>query len=447
MAYWKINVFQQTDTEEYLRAAIETAEWIKKQEITDEKGKRWKISGTEGKVPDKAESSFLTDRSLYSGAAGIGFFFIQLYEATKEEKYLEEAKGAAGYLINTYQSSLGENPGIHSGIAGEGLFLEALYAKTGDEAYRKQVIRIADDSYKAALRENDGIHWNGYFDYMGDGGVIAYWLYVAELTGEKKYAGYAKEALDSILKLKVRNDDGSVYFKLFDPHDYFNTVPEGGVVPNFAHGTAGIVYLLAKYYEQTKDKAYLDEAVKGVGFLKQIAVDDGDASIVPYIYLEKEKRPYDVFYLGYCHGPVGDGITFKELYKATGDVQYLNYYERLTNALIKAGVPDKRSAGYWNDCICCGSSGVLLHFIYGSEIAPDKEKYLAYAKRTAAKLVNDAYSDEDGRRWYNAWTRIKPWDTDSHIGLFVGAAGSASALLSLYGELKGIEISPLFEYK
>ena len=40
MAYWKINVFQQTDTEEYLRAAIETAEWIKKQEITDEKGKR-----------------------------------------------------------------------------------------------------------------------------------------------------------------------------------------------------------------------------------------------------------------------------------------------------------------------------------------------------------------------------------------------------------------------
>lgn len=446
MAYKRISVFQQTGVEEYLETAVKTAEWIKKYEIVDEKGKRWKIGSTEGKVLDKAESDFLTERSLYSGAAGIGFFFIQLYEATKEEQYLQEAKDAAKYLLTTYRPVFAEDPGIHSGVAGEGFFLEILYQKTGEKLYRDQVVKIADDIYEQAIRENGGIHWKGFFDYMGDGGAIAYWLYTAELTNDKKYVGYAKEALDSILKLQVQNDDGSIYFKLFDPGEYFDSLPLGGVVPNFAHGTAGIVYLLTKYYEQTKDDYYLGEAKKGVAFLKSIAVDDGDASIVPYIYLEKEKKPYDVFYLGYCHGPVGDAITFRELYKATGDESYLAFYDRLTNALIKAGVPDKRSAGYWNDCICCGSSGVLLHFIAGSKTADDREKYLQYANRTAVKLVNDAYKDVDGYRWYNAWTRVKPWDVDSHLGLFIGAAGSASALLSLYGELKGIEITPLFEY-
>lgn len=445
MAVPKILVFKNTDIEDYLAAAIETAEWIKKYEVVTEEGKRWKISGAEERKYDEVEDSFLSDRSLYSGAAGIGFFFIQLYEVTKEKQWLDEAIGAADYLIHTYSQELSTNPGIHTGTAGEGLFLELLYKKTGEQRYRDQVIRIADDIYEKAIKEDGSIHWQGFFDYMGDGGAIAYWLHVAEAAKEQKYVTYAKEALDSILKLQVEQKDGSVYWKLFDPHEYFKTVPEGGVVPNFAHGTAGIAYLLTKYYEITRDEAYLTQAEKGIAFLKSIAINQEDASIVPYIYLEDEKKPYDILYLGYCHGPVGDGITLKELYRATGKKEYLDFYERLTNALIKAGVPEKRSAGYWNDCICCGSSGALLHFIDGSKIA-DREKYLQYAKRTANKLVNDAYKDGDGRRWYNAWTRIKPWDVDSHIGLFVGAAGSASALLSLYGELKGIAVSALYEY-
>lgn len=78
----------------------------KKYEITDERGKRWKISGTEGKDPDAVESSFLTDTSLYGGAAGIGYFYLQLYELTGAEKYLEEAEDAAEYLINTYEKKM-----------------------------------------------------------------------------------------------------------------------------------------------------------------------------------------------------------------------------------------------------------------------------------------------------------------------------------------------------
>jgi len=440
----KIDIFKQTAAEDYLETAIQTANYIKKFEINTKEGKYWAISGAEDKKPDSIESSFLDSRSLYAGAAGIGYFFIQIYEATNDRTWLKEAASAGNYLVSTYEEKLSENPGIHNGTSGEGVFLKLLYDKTDDKKYLKQVIKIADDIYALATKDEAGTHWNGYFDFMGDGGAVLYFLLVAEITSDSRYVKYAGEVLDSILKLSVDYGKDSIYWKLFDPHEFFKSVPAGGIVPNFAHGTAGIVYLLTKYYQTTGDAAYLNEAIKGCNFLREIAINEGNASIVPYIYLEEEKKAYDILYLGYCHGPVGDGIAIWELYKATGDKSYLQFYKQLTEALVQAGLPEKRSAGYWNDCLCCGSAGVLLHFLKASDL---NKEYLSYAKRTANKTVGDAYKDKDGYRWYNAWTRIKPWDVDSHLGLFVGAAGSASALLSIYGKLENVDVTPLFEYQ
>ena len=133
MADRLINVFRKSKLNDYLESAEKTAGWIKKYEIADEKGKHWKISGTEGKDPDAVESSFLTDTSLYGGAAGIGYFYLQLYELTGAEKYLEEAEDAAEYLINTYEKEDVVNPGIYNGLSGQGIFTLLLYDKTGDE--------------------------------------------------------------------------------------------------------------------------------------------------------------------------------------------------------------------------------------------------------------------------------------------------------------------------
>ena len=129
----------------------------------------------------------------------------------------------------------------------------------------------------------------------------------------------------------------------------------------------------------------------------------------------------------------------------TKDQKYLEFYKRLSNALEQAGVTYKRSAGYWNDCICCGSSGVLLHFIDGMQWT-DEPKYKKLATGVADKLVGDAYKNEEGTRWYNAWTRVMPWNVDAHIGLYMGSAGAGSALLSLYGALTGTKVSQIYEF-
>jgi len=440
-----IDVFKKNETEDYLQAAIDAAAWIKKYEIVDEKGKRWKINGTEGKELDAVESAFLTDTSLYGGASGVGYFFLQLYEVTGNEQYLDEAKAAAEYIINVYKKEDVVNPGIHNGLSGQGIFLLYLYDKTGDEKYADFAKKLAEDSYTQSIRDENGIRWNGWYDFMGDGGAIAYWIYVAEKFDDKHYLSYAKEALDSILSLKKEGPDNTIYFRLFDPSEYFDSLPKGGVVPNFAHGTAGVVYLLTKYYEATKDEVYLTCAKQGFEFLKSIANNTENASIVPYLYFEGEENKYDVSYLGFCHGPVGDGIAVRELYNATKDETYLDFYTRLTEALVEAGVPYKRSSGYWNNCICCGASGVLLHFIEAAKLT-ENATYQSIAEQLANKLLNDAYKDADGKRWYDAWTRVKPWDVDAHIGLYVGSAGNASTLLTYYAKAVGKEITPIFEY-
>ena len=95
MAIGKIEIpgiFKTTDTEDYLKAAVETAKWISAHKVTDEHGTTWAVSCAEGKTPDQVEATYLSNRTLYSGSAGIGFFFIQLYEVTGDRKYLEEAE-------------------------------------------------------------------------------------------------------------------------------------------------------------------------------------------------------------------------------------------------------------------------------------------------------------------------------------------------------------------
>ena len=444
------DVFNPTSDEDYLKGAIETANWIKKHEINDENGRHWAVNCQEGKKQDEVEETYLSNRTLYSGASGIGFFFVQLYEVTGEQKYLEEAKEGLEFLIRTYDPELSIKPGLHTGTAGEGYLALVLFDKTGEKRYLDHALTIADDIFEKSIKEETSsglrIHWKNLYDYMGDGSAVAYWLRIAKISKDEKYLSYAKTSLDSILDLHIEDDENTIHWHLLNVHNYFQEVPDNGVVANCAHGTAGIVYLLTLYYEATKDVNYLRFAERGINYLEKIAVRDDNSQIIPYIYLPDEDRAYEVFYLSLCHGPVGSSVVYRKLYKVTGNEKYLDGYRKFNQALINAGVPEKRSRGYWNHCICCGTSGFLLHFLTDSELVPDHVN-VSLSARTANTILHDAYVDEKGRRWYDAWTRVKPWDVDSNLGLYIGDAGNASALLSLYAKNKGIKITTLPEFE
>ena len=66
-------LFIPNTADDYLKAAIQTAEWISQYEVKEKVGKTWKI------FPDGQNGitnlSFLGNTSFYAGSSGIGFFF------------------------------------------------------------------------------------------------------------------------------------------------------------------------------------------------------------------------------------------------------------------------------------------------------------------------------------------------------------------------------------
>ena len=147
-----IEVKPTKSVDDYLEAVKQIVKYLKTNEVVTPQGKYWKVSPEPGN--DYEGDLFLVPKGIYAGSAGIGQFFLQLFEVTGDKQYLQEAKDAAEYILNTY-----EGPDFFSGIldkaaggiwpvkgwgtsvytapAGEAIFLDQLYAHEKDERYRK----------------------------------------------------------------------------------------------------------------------------------------------------------------------------------------------------------------------------------------------------------------------------------------------------------------------
>ena len=87
-------IFHKNTAEDYLRAAIETANWIDTLAVKTEYGRIWKAL-PEGQEGYREDVPMFTSKSMYDGSAGIGIFMIRLYEATSDARWLKEAEEAA----------------------------------------------------------------------------------------------------------------------------------------------------------------------------------------------------------------------------------------------------------------------------------------------------------------------------------------------------------------
>ena len=451
---------QAKSDEDYLQAVLEIVKYLKTNEVVTDQGKYWIQSPEPG--ADYDDDLFLARKTVYGGSAGIGMFFIQLYDVTKDEQYLEEAKAAAEYILNTYEGPgffkrilegpaksvwpvVGWGTNVYAAPAGEALFLDMLNAKCPDPRYEEYLIRTADDAISAAIDDGTMMHWSEQADLMSDGSYVVFFIHVYHKTGDPKYLEAAKKIVAFTDTRIVEAKEGGIYYKNVDLR-LVGWESEDTVFPNFTHGAAGSAYMNVLLYEETGEEAYLKKAERVVEFLEAIAEGDEDGALIPYMYNPDRGTFKDFYYLSLCHGPVGTTILFRALYDATKDPKYLNWVEVLTKGLIKAGVPLVHSPGYWNSyCLCCGAPGVLAHLVKTAEALKD-DTWLKYAHQTADKLIGDSWNDEKGRRWYAAWTRKIPGFVETYTGLYSGAAGVGTSLLYLYAHDHGIKMTDTLEY-
>jgi lantibiotic modifying enzyme len=428
---------------DYLEPARQAAAWIRSSALKQSAGIAWPSE------PDKPET---VGPGIYKGNAGTLIFSLELARATKDASYSEDAQRAADYVIDHAAGIKGS--GFSRDLAGVAWAILETWKATGETRYRDAALSVTDTLAKRAQAAGAGVTWGPAFDVSGgDAGIISYLLYAAKTFDRYDWRQLARDAGKHLREIAVKDPEGNLFWP--------GGLAAGITIPNFAHGTAGVATVLAQLYSQTRDQEFLDAALSGAAHLKSIARADRDSFLIHH----HEPTGLDLFYLGQCNGPAGSARLFYELYRNTKDRAWLDITERAAGAILKSGIPEQQRdsypqiplrveysvkpghlPGFWNNISqCCGAAGIA-DFLLGLHQATGKEQYLDFARRALDNVINRAFVDDKGYRWYQSEFRVQPWIVVAQTGYMQGAAGVGSALLHLHTALDGKYHAVLFPY-
>lgn len=452
------------NTQDLLETVLEAEKYLSEYEQYSEEGMYWDYDPEFEKTPKlekvyadivaeidaktKTVRDSVEDLSLYSGAAGIAYYYLQLYKSTNDKIYFEKAQKGAIHVSNNWKKLINGKSmillpsftrGLYFGVAGMGSVLLEFYKETGNEVYKKALNEMVDyyietattHESKAAVefyigeREElpKGKYWSGAPVAGLDGGNVLFLLHASVALDREDAKQCASEVGDYFISAG-RQENGYTIYSGYAPGTGFH-------MPNFEFGTSGTGYVFGVLYEITKEERFLDAAKGCAEYVMSIAVPQESGSLIPYrVGIDNEELFY---YLSFCHGPVGTSRTFYQLYKLTNDIKYIDFIEELVKGMESLGVPKYQSTGLWNNTsYCCGLSGVLQMFV-SVYAATGKEKYKVLAEETAKVLIGEKKVNGNNESyWEIAWTRVEPEDTDDPIGYYHGAAGIAATLLQLY---------------
>ncbi len=392
----------------YLQAALQAARWIRTSAVQTERGTTWPA------VPEDEKS---INNTLYSGTPGVVLFFLEAYYSTGDKAFLEDARSGADYLLAALEAE--KAPGLYVGISGIGFVLEEVFKATKDRRYREGVERCLEYLGNSALKKGKGVEWSQTTDIIsGTAGTGLFLVYAARELKDQSLLDLAVQAGKRLMELGQADGAGTKW--AMDP-DY----PR--LMPNFSHGTAGISYFLATLYRETQQKKFLDAALSGARYLRSIAHKEDDVCLI----FHHEPDGEDLYYLGWCHGPTGTAQLFYRLYQATGDKEWMEWSERCARAILRSGIPEQQTPGFWNNVgQCCGSAGVAELFLHLYRLTK-KQEYIDFARRLTSDLLKRGTSDEAGLRWVQAEHRTRPDLLLAQTNLMQGAAGIGLWLLHL----------------
>ena len=392
----------------YREVAIDAAKWIRNSRVETLFGFAWPADPRDPKTVTTA---------LYSGSPGVVLFLIDLHMATGEEGYLFEARRGADELLTKAPSET--RMGLYDGLAGVGFTLGETWRATKDAKYRKAALATVQTLAAKAGSVGNGVQWSNSTDVIsGSAGIGLFLLYADATLKDGAAKPLAIRAGDRLLEIGRPEHGGTKW--AMDP-------ASPRLMPNFAHGTAGVAYFLATLHKATREPRFLDGALAGARYLQAIAKTDADICLVPH----NQPDGLDLYYLGWCHGPAGTARLFYQLAQATGDKAWLSWVQKAANGVLTSGIPERRTPGFWNNVSqCCGSAGVAQFMLdlYGVTRDP---RYLAFAEKMTADLLARATRDAQGTRWVQAEHRVRPEQLVAQTGYMQGAAGIGAWLLRL----------------
>jgi hypothetical protein len=211
-------------------------------------------------------------------------------------------------------------------------------------------------------------------------------------------------------------------------------------MPNYSHGTSGVVAALASAGGRLGRRDWIEMAVQGAEHVIAVADEGGRSDLglrVPHAIPHLERYDMDLYTWNWCHGPAGTSYAFLALAEAgvteVAGRTPLEWHAHCLRALDTSGIPDRREPGFWdNDGRCCGTAGSADAYLDGAQARRDDTRLAAHWLERAAfladTLVERAITDESGTRWRFIEHRIDPPLLPPGTGWMQGAAGIAAYL-------------------
>lgn len=425
------------DKEEYRQAVLQAEHYLSVHKKITPQGLYWATGEAEKNDNVFAKLSVV---NLYGGSAGILYFYHELYQETKEEAYRQTVKEALRYLLFRLPEFLPEKiytlaeygAGVSLdlgvlGLAGIGFVLEEIY-----NAYRQEEVKEALQTISAyyvshANRDGNRAWFTGSTTMITDTAVFLYLLRYFEMFGDETVKELVDAGGEWYLSQGEWQPDGTLFFHGLE------CVWEG-IKLNFEVGVSGSGYMLARFYEFTRDGRYRKAAEACAAYVVKQGISQEKGYLVPFRQDLGKDSP---LYLGTCSGIAGTARLFYLLYRLTGEEKYLREIEKQTDGIESVHAPEWPSTGFWNNTnLCCGHAG-LLQFFVAMYRATGEERYRELAHRTAAVLLGEKDVDGQGASWLVATERSHPENTSRPIGYYMGVAGIAGALLQMYESEEG----------
>ena len=302
--------------------------------------------------------------------------------------------------------------------------LEATRA-TGNPEVRAGALRAVEMIEGSARTVGAGVEWDGATDILSGAAGTALFLLAAAWGLDRPSAQRLAFRAGARLVEAGTAAGGALPWSRAPGDDRS--------MPNFAHGTAGVAFAIARLAQVGGGTVLAKAAEAGARSLIAIAdVADGGFRV-----FHSSPGGRDLYYLAWCHGPAGTVRLFAQLALTTGDPGWLEWVDRGARSIRSSGAPESASAGYWGNLgRCCGAVGIGelfldLHRAFG------RGEDLAVARRVGDHLLDRAVPVGDGLAWPHAEHRLRPGDVRAQTGLMQGAAGIGLFLLRLDAAERG----------
>ena len=404
----------------WLELAMEAWRWVEAARIDTPDGATWPAD------PTDPESVGYT---LYTHSPGVIPFALELHYATGDERYLNAAVQGAAHLAARVDEV--QDAGLYTGLAGIAFVLAETARATGRESERITAAGATSRLLDRARRMGTGAAWprGSGSDAIESNDIISgtagTGLALLHLGRALRYDNALETAEGAGRRLLERAIETPTGLRWDMWPGYAREMP------NFSHGTAGVAYFLATLHRATGERAFLDAGLAGARYLTSQATLDNTG----YRIFHSRPGGEDLYYLSWCHGPVGTNRLFHQLGEITGDPEWHDWVARGARGVMDTGIPETRTPGFWDNISqCCGTAGAAEHFLTLHRTTGNAG-YKAFVDRLNTDLVQRASTAGTpagaGRKWTQAEHRVQPELLVAQTGHMQGAAGVGKYFLHM----------------